>query len=147
MLKDCVDAVSASVENAIAQGSGPVVLLGHSSGGISIQAVAEALGPTKVKRLVYFAARMPANGKLVLDLLGTPGEADNLAALMILADLRVVGALRIDPNNSDAAYATKARAAFYADVLEATVAAAFNLLTPDDPVQPYAAVAVVTAAR
>ena len=147
VLKDCVDAVSASVENAIAQGSGPMVLRGHSSGGIIIQAVAEALGPTKVKRLVYLAAWMPANGKSVLDLLGAPEEADNLAAPLILADPGVVGALRIDPNSSDAAYAAKARAAFYADVPEATVAAVFNLLTPDDPVQPYAAVAAVTAAR
>ena len=147
VLRDCVDAVSASIESAIAQGSGPVVLLGHSSGGITIQAVAEALGPTKIKRLVYLAAWMPPNGKSVLDLLGSPEEADNLAAPLILADPAAIGALRIDPNSNDAAYAAKVRAAFYADVPEATVAAVFNLLTPDDPVQPYAAIAAVTAAR
>ena len=146
-LKDCVDAVSASIESAVAQGSGPVVLLGHSSGGITIQAVAEALGPTKVKRLVYLAAWMPPNGKSVIDLLGAPEESDNLAAPLILADPAAIGALRIDPNSSNATYAANAKAAFYADVPQAMVSAVFNLLTPDDPIQPYTAVAAVTAAR
>ena len=147
VLKDCVDTVSAIIENAVAQGSGPVVLVGHSSGGITIQAVAEALGPTKVKRLVYLAAWMTPNGKSVIDLLGSPEEAGNLAAPLILADPAVIGALRIDPNSTDTAYAANAGAAFYADVPAASIAAVLNLLTPDDPVQPYAAVSAVTAER
>lgn len=45
----------------------PVVLVGHSMGGIAISMAAEAR-PEKVSKLVYIAAFMPKNGESMLDL-------------------------------------------------------------------------------
>lgn len=57
------DAVLAVVESAGA----PVVLVGHSFGGIVISAVAEA-APEKIHRLVYLAAYLPTSGQSLQDL-------------------------------------------------------------------------------
>lgn len=47
--------------------SEPVVLVGHSMGGIAISMAAEAR-PNKIDKLVYLAAFMPRNGESMLDL-------------------------------------------------------------------------------
>lgn len=58
----------------IAHASHPVVLVGHSFGGIVISAVAEA-APEKIKTLVYVAALLPRDGDSLLSLAQTdPGS-------------------------------------------------------------------------
>ncbi len=52
---------AAAVAEAIERESGPVILLGHSLGGVSISAAAE-LVPEKVALLVYLAAFLPRSG-------------------------------------------------------------------------------------
>jgi pimeloyl-ACP methyl ester carboxylesterase len=146
-LQACVDSVVQTIEAAIANGCGPVVLLGHSSGGITIQAVGERLGNDKIKRLVYLTAWMQPPGLSVLDLIVRPEQAGSLAAPLFIGDPAVTGALRLDPNSSDASYAATAKSAFYGDVADDVVAATLNLLTPDDPLQPYTVLGAVTAAR
>jgi pimeloyl-ACP methyl ester carboxylesterase len=49
------------VESKIATLNGPVILVGHSFGGITISNVAE-MHPEKVKTLVYLAAHLPKDG-------------------------------------------------------------------------------------
>lgn len=52
----------------------PVVLVGHSMGGVVITAVAERI-PERLKRLVYVCAFLPADGQSLLDLARTDGES------------------------------------------------------------------------
>ena len=56
-----------TVLNAINAESQPVVLVGHSFGGIAVSAVAEA-APAKVKTAVYLAAYLPQDGESMLSL-------------------------------------------------------------------------------
>lgn len=61
-LERYVDAVCALIET-IGQ---PVILLGHSMGGVVISQVAERL-PAKIERLVYLAAVLPLDGESLID--------------------------------------------------------------------------------
>lgn len=51
-------------ENAIFD----AVLVGHSWGGIPITAAADRMGPTRVRRLVYYSAFVPNNNESLLDM-------------------------------------------------------------------------------
>jgi pimeloyl-ACP methyl ester carboxylesterase len=55
------DAYRDAVLRAIEQESGPVILVGHSIGGITISAVAEQ-APERIRTLVYVAAYLPTAG-------------------------------------------------------------------------------------
>ncbi len=56
-----------AVLSVVQQSEEPVVLVGHSFGGMTISAVAEA-APEKVERLIYLAAYLPQNGQSLQDL-------------------------------------------------------------------------------
>lgn len=68
------------VIDALSKIDGKVILVGHSLGGMIISAVAEQ-EPSKIEKLVYIAAYLPASGQSLLDLaqsdagsaLGAPG--------------------------------------------------------------------------
>lgn len=53
---------------------GPVILVGHSSGGISITQAAEHR-PDKIETLVYLAAYLPRNGQSMLEIVESDPEA------------------------------------------------------------------------
>lgn len=66
---------------AVDASPGPVVLVGHSFGGITISNVGEA-APDKIKAIVYLSAYLPQNGQSLMDLakidrdshMGKPGN-------------------------------------------------------------------------
>lgn len=58
------------VIDAVSKINGKVILVGHSLGGMIISAVAEQ-NPSKIEKLVYLAAYLPASGQSLLDLAGT----------------------------------------------------------------------------
>lgn len=66
----------------------PVILVGHSMGGMSISQAAE-LCPSKVKRLVYVSALLPQDGQSVdgADSGITPTDWADLASKGIAVDL------------------------------------------------------------
>ncbi|HEU4470744.1 MAG TPA: alpha/beta fold hydrolase [Flavisolibacter sp.] len=55
------------VDSANAQ-PGPVILVGHSSGGVTIAQAAERLGAKKVEKLIFLDAFLPKNGESVFSL-------------------------------------------------------------------------------
>jgi pimeloyl-ACP methyl ester carboxylesterase len=64
-LEDAIESLIAVFEeNSIAD----AILLGHSWGGIPITAAADRLGPSRVRRLVYFSAFVPNDGESLLDM-------------------------------------------------------------------------------
>ena len=61
------DYVHKVVDVASAQ-PGPVILVGHSSGGVTIAQAAERLGVVKVEKLIFLDAFLPKNGESVFSL-------------------------------------------------------------------------------
>jgi pimeloyl-ACP methyl ester carboxylesterase len=80
-LKDYVDRVGAVVT---AQSS-PVVLVGHSMGGIVITQLAEEM-PDRVQALVYLAAFLPKNGQTLIELAQQDTESQLGPNLVIRED-------------------------------------------------------------
>ena len=66
-----VDKVAAAIDGA----GRPVILVGHSMGGIVISATAEARSDD-IARLVYVAAYVPRSGESLFDLAMTDGDSD-----------------------------------------------------------------------
>jgi pimeloyl-ACP methyl ester carboxylesterase len=95
--------------------SEPVVLVGHSMGGLVISESAERL-PDRIHSLVYLAAVLPRDGDGFADIPGAPAVAEAIEAT---AD---GVALRFRPE--------RAQEVFYADCSEADVAFAVERLCP-----------------
>ncbi|MDX2233353.1 MAG: alpha/beta fold hydrolase [Hyphomonadaceae bacterium] len=77
-----LDAYRDAVLAAVNAETAPVVLVGHSAGGISISNVAEAV-PEKIKTLVYVAAYLPQSGQSLQTLSSTDAESALGKALKI----------------------------------------------------------------
>ncbi len=77
-----VDAYRDTVLKAIAGEQQPVVLVGHSFGGITVSAAGEA-APEKIKTLVYLAAYVPQDGESMLTLANQDRDSKAGPALII----------------------------------------------------------------
>ena len=131
-LDDQVKAISRALDMLIAGGSGNVLLVGHSGGGMPITAAGEAI-PEKIKRLVYLTAMMPAPSKPLGGYLGGPEQAGTLVPGLRLDNFSKAKASRIDPRSSDPDYRATVKQAFYGDVDDASAEAVMNFLQPDSP--------------
>lgn len=69
-----LDVYRDKVVDALNKINGKVVLVGHSLGGMVISEVAEKV-PSKIQKLVYIGAYLPANGQSLLDLANTDADA------------------------------------------------------------------------
>lgn len=145
-LDDVRNHVVAAIDQMLAGGSGPVVLVGHSMGGVPITAAGEAV-PDKIAKLVYLAAFMPASGVPAAHYIGLPENGEEKVAPLFRADPRKVGALRLDPRSPDPAYRAGVKEAFYGDVDDSRFEAAANLLVPDFPAGPPATPIATTRER
>ena len=129
----------ADYRNAILQqidrmvGNGKVTLVGHSMGGLSVTAAAEAV-PDKIARAVYLTAFVPILRKTGFDYMGLPENAAAQGGQVFLGDPALTGAVRLNPRSTDAGYLERARQAFYNDVPMADAFRFMASLVPDVPV-------------
>ena len=129
-----MDAYVASVVAALEASANPVILVGHSLGGMTISGAAE-VRPEKVAALVYLSAALPESGKTLLDYTGTDTQSTLGAHLQVDAEHGIVtvgdaGKREALCNRSDAA----------------TTAIALSFTYPQ-PLQPFATPLVLTAER
>jgi pimeloyl-ACP methyl ester carboxylesterase len=96
----------------------PVILVGHSMGGVVISRAAE-LRPGKVEKLVYLAAFLLPSGVTILEATPPDTRAKTVASLVIK-----------DGGHAASLRAEALRHMFYADCDEADVALARTLLVP-----------------
>jgi pimeloyl-ACP methyl ester carboxylesterase len=119
---------------AIAAERDPVVLVGHSMGGMVITATAERV-PERLVRLVYLCAFLPASGQSLLDL----AKTDRESALMpdVVID---------EPGGAHWVREGAARAAFYGDCPDDDAARAQGRLCKE-PLAVVATPVITSAAR
>lgn len=128
-LADDSDAVLA----ALAHADHPVVLVGHSFGGIVISQAAE-LAPEKIKTLVYVAAYLPRDGESLLSL----ASSDKASS--------VGPHLQIQKDKGLASIEYGARAELFANDGSAGLKAAIPALILEEPLTPLAQPVHLTAA-
>lgn len=135
---------AASVSAILQAATSPVVLLGHSMGGVTLTYLAE-LYPDKIRTLIYLAAFMTPNGKSANDYIFSSAYASDPAAAELFQ------LLTASSDNKgvvlDAAKPALVKAAFYGDCSEHDVAVAASNIIPINSNVPYGAVASTTAAR
>lgn len=136
-IADYAAAVADAARRARAAGAARVVAVGHSMGGVPVTfAAAEA--PELFDDIVYLAALAPTPGKPAGAYLAGEDQATNSKiGNVILADPATVGALRMDPRSTDAAYLAGAKDALAGDVPDDLLAQVMHMLTPDAPVAMY----------
>ena len=98
----------------------PVVLVGHSMGGMVITQAADRV-PSRIERLVYVTAFRPVDGESLVDLTGLPEGADDGVQANIVVEGEPPVAV-LDP--------AKAVEILYHDVPEEVAAAALARLDP-----------------
>lgn len=123
-----------TVLKALASTTRPAVLVGHSFGGITISAVAEA-APEKVRTLVYVAAYLPRDGQSLVSM----AQQD--------ADAKIGPHLQIKKDQGIAVVDYAARADLFANDGPAPLRAALPDLILDEPLAPLATPVHLTDAR
>ncbi len=131
-LDDYRDSVLGVIRGLVAAGSGPVILVGQSSGGGTLSAVAEA-EPALVRRLVYQSAFVQVRHPTIIQYLQEPNFAASEVPSLFVADPVAVGAARINHESADPGYLARLKSCFYHDLSDAAFLAVCHMLTPDNP--------------
>jgi pimeloyl-ACP methyl ester carboxylesterase len=129
-----VDLYRDTVLQAIDGEAQPVVLVGHSFGGIVISAAAEA-APARIRTAVYLAAYLPQNGESMLSL----AKQDR--------DSRAGPALHIDEAAGMISVDYAARADLFANGAPEGLREMLPNLIIDEPLRPIVTPVALTAAR
>ncbi len=147
-LADYVNSVGNLVDQLHQADEGPIVLVGHSLGGLTLNAVGESRS-SKIAGLIYLSGVMIGNNEsLIPDLFSKPGFGDSYIAQGRtggIGDPAVIGASRVDLNTPDPQVRATIKAAYCADASDADFAAWANMLVTDDPVAPLTAKIALTA--
>lgn len=138
-------AVVAAVEAAARDSGGPVVLVGHSLGGVTVTEAAEAV-PDRLRAAIYLCAFMLPPGMPAIAMIRHPAM-EHWVPSLFRADPEAVGALRIDMRSDDPDYRERIRLAFYGDVDPAAFGPILAGLHCDEPAQPVVAPSPMTRER
>ena len=144
-LDDYTEAVVPSI--LALRGGGPLIVLGHSLGGIVVNEVGQRLGPEVIKHMVYLTAFMTPARETGNDVISLEAQNGGLVSSLVVGPIATIGAVRINPNSTDPADRALAADAFYDDVPAERIPAIFNMLTPDDPAAPSTATTSITQDR
>jgi pimeloyl-ACP methyl ester carboxylesterase len=144
--EDRTRAVIALVENTRRQTGAPIVLVGHSLGGLTVTAVAETI-PEQLHAVIYLCAYMVPPGMSTNTIIQDPSMSGSLVRALIKADPKEVGAMRIDWRSEDSDYREQLRLAFASDVSPTDFALELTHMHCDEPVQPFLTPSVMTAER
>lgn len=130
-----LDAYRAAVLKVVEAQAEPVVLVGHSFGGITLSAVAEA-APERVRRLVYVAAYLPRSGESLQSLSGEDHENRFTKENFVLA-----------PDYSTAQVLERDRVLIFANDAKSELAARIAQSMIPDPLPPMGTPVTLTAER
>ncbi len=143
--EDRTRAVVAAIEKLRRETGGPVVLVGHSLGGATVTAVAEAI-PDQLHAIVYLCAFMLPPGLPVIAMVQNP-IMEPLVPSLLLGNPAEIGAMRIDMRTEDPGYRDRIKLAFYGDAGSAEFTEILGHLHCDEPAQPAAAPSAMTRER
>ena len=132
--KVSLDLYRDAILHAIGNPARPVVLVGHSFGGITISVAAEA-APQKIRTLVYVAAYLPKTGQSLLDL----GNSDK--------DSKIGPHLQVMKDKGIIAIEKSARADLFCLDCNDQVRSAIPNLIVDEPLAPLATPVHLTASH
>jgi pimeloyl-ACP methyl ester carboxylesterase len=91
------------VQNLYRQTGSPVIVVGHSLGGLTVTGVVDAC-PELVHSVVYLCAYMLPPNELIGAVSQHPSMEGSLIGALIKGDAQSLGAARIDPFDKDPAY-------------------------------------------
>jgi pimeloyl-ACP methyl ester carboxylesterase len=115
--------------------NGPVILVGHSEGGVSLSRAANVV-PHLLDRIVYMAAVCCVDLPSVDEYLATPDGITSLSADIgrygSVGDAEALGVLRVNWRSSDPRFLAAFKQAVAADFPDSEVRAVLNLLEPDE---------------
>ncbi|MFH8385523.1 alpha/beta fold hydrolase [Kitasatospora sp. NPDC018058] len=115
-----------------ARRNGPVVLVGGSLGGATLNAVANQV-PELVAHLVYASAFCPTEHPSVLQLMMTPEAAtSSMSKIPAVQTAPELGVSRVNWRSGDPAFFAIVKEAIAADRPDAEVRALMNILEPDE---------------
>src|SRR5215472_3692346 len=118
LVKVTLDTMVERIVGALAELPGPVVLVGHSLGGMAISAAAEK-APERIKTLVFLAAFLPRDGEALLTIEQRNPKAVVPKSMTIDAD-HLSGTIMLD----------RVRDLFYHDCTDADISYASARLRP-----------------
>lgn len=130
-LADNVEHVGTVVRRAAAHG--PVILVGHSRGGLTVTGVGNAI-PDLVHRMVYVSAWCSVDG-LPPDYGTAPEFATtkmNADCTELVGDAGTLGATRLNPRSADPSMLTSLKAAILQDGTDAQFLTLLNLMEQDE---------------
>lgn len=129
----------AAVQAAVTGAGGPVVLVGHSFGGMVISAAAEA-DPSNIASMVFVAAYLPRVGT-------TPGDSMQDLALADHHGAWQQDSFVVAADYSTASVNPRDRAAIFANDADAATSEAIASAMVDEPLAPLAMPVALTAER
>jgi pimeloyl-ACP methyl ester carboxylesterase len=122
--------------------NGPVILVGHSQGGVTVSRVGDAI-PHLIDQIVYIAAMCCVDLPSVDDYMATPEGSESLSVEIFrhgaVGDAEALGVLRINWRSADPRFLAAVKTAIAADYSDSEIRTLLNTQEPDETLSNFAA--------